>query len=82
MLSNEVKSLQHKLDIFIKATGSINTGIQNIYTEKASHLIKELEYEKMQYKALRYELENTKKTYEKMYAMQQGGGSLDGCYRF
>lgn len=70
MLSNEVKALQQKLDIFTKAETSKNNDIQNTYDEKVSSLIRELEYEKMQYQDLREELEKTKKNYEELYARQ------------
>lgn len=49
MLSNEVKTLQQKLDIFTKAENNKVSDIKSTYDEKVSSLIRELEYEKMQY---------------------------------
>ncbi|MCI9077321.1 MAG: hypothetical protein HFH68_00150 [Lachnospiraceae bacterium] len=70
MLSSEVKALQQKLDIFTKAGNNSTNDIKSTYDEKISVLIKELEYEKMQYQDLRQELERTKKNYEELYARQ------------
>ncbi len=67
MLSNEVKTLQQKLDIFTRTETSKNNDIQNTYNEKVSSLIRELEHEKMQYQCLREELEQTRKYYEELY---------------
>lgn len=67
MLSNEVKTLKQKLDIFTKAENNKANDIKNTYDEKVSSLIRELEYEKMQYQCLREELEQTRKYYEELY---------------
>ncbi len=70
MLSNEVKTLQQKLDIFTRTENSKNNDIQNTYNEKVSSLIMELEHEKMQYQGLREKLEQTRKYYEELYTRQ------------
>lgn len=61
MLSNEVKTLQQKLDVLTRAESHKTNDIKSTYDEKVSSLIRELEYEKMQYQGLREELEKTKK---------------------
>ena len=70
MLSNEVKILQQKLDVLTRAGNNKTDDIKSTYDEKVSSLIRELEYEKMQYQDLREELEKTKKDYEELYARQ------------
>ncbi len=69
LLTNEVKALQEKLDLFtnLETKKTEHPDTQNSYNEKAVQLIKELELEKMQYRELRKELEEVKKKYELMY---------------
>lgn len=70
MLSNEVKTLQKKLDVLTRAETHNTNDIKSAYDEKVSRLIRELEYEKMQYQGLREKLEKTKKIYEELYTRQ------------
>lgn len=70
MLSNEVETLQQKLNVLTRAESHKTNDIKSTYDEKVSSLIRELEYEKMQYQGLREELEKTKKNYEELYTRQ------------
>jgi hypothetical protein len=67
LLSNEVKTLQQKLNRLSKTENNKTAGLLEDYNKNISHIINELELEKMQYKNLREEIEKSKNKYEMLY---------------
>lgn len=67
LLSNEVKTLQQKLNCISKAENNKTAGLLQDYNKTLCHLINELELEKIQYRNLREELEAARNKYEMLY---------------